>query len=98
VAKYDVTDRATAGLLAIYEYSESKFGTYQAEAYLVGFEHTFGLLADFPRVGLPADELCHGFRRYRYQSHYVFYTEEADRILIRAIVHTKENLRPQLFR
>ena len=45
-----------------------------------------------------ADELRTGYRRYRYQSHYVFYTEEPDHIVIRAIIHTKQNLRPQLFR
>ena len=98
MAKYELTDQATAELLAVYEYSEATFGTYQAEAYLAGLDHTFSLLADFPRIGLPADELRPGFRRHRYQSHYVFYTEEADHILIRAIVHTKQNLRPQLFR
>ncbi len=98
MAKYELTDQATAELLGIYDYSESKFGTYQAEAYLAGLEHTFQLLTDFPRIGVPADELRQGFRRYRYQLHYVFYTEEDDYILIRAIIHTKQNLRPQLFR
>jgi toxin ParE1/3/4 len=98
VARYELSDEATDELFAIYEYSENKFGTYQAEAYHAGLVHTFELLADFPRIGLPADELRPGYRRHRYQSHYVFFTEEADHIVIRAIIHTKQNLRPQLFR
>jgi toxin ParE1/3/4 len=98
VARYELTEQATAELVAIYEFSESKFGTYQAEAYLAGLEHTFQLLTDFPRIGRPADELRAGFRRYRYQSHYVFYTEEDEYLLIRAVIHTKQELRPQLFR
>jgi toxin ParE1/3/4 len=98
VARYELSEQATDELFGIYRYSEIKFGTYQAEAYHAGFVHTFGLLADFPRIGLPADELRTGYRRYRYQSHYVFYTEEPDHIVIRAIIHTKQNLRPQLFR
>jgi toxin ParE1/3/4 len=66
VAKYEFTDQATAELPAIYEYSKAVFGTYQAEAYLAGLEHTFNLLADFPRIGLPADELRDRFRRHNY--------------------------------
>ena len=98
MARYELSEQATDELFGIYQYSETKFGTYHAEAYHAGFVHTFGLLADFPRIGLPADELRTGYRRYRYQSHYVFYTEEPDHIVIRAIIHTKQNLRPQLFR
>jgi len=60
-------------------------------------ERTFGLLADFPRVGQPVDELAQGYRRFRFQAHFIFYTEEAADILIRAILHTAQNIRPQLF-
>src|ERR1039458_9750339 len=58
---------------------------------------TFRLLADFPRIGQPVDELVAGDRRFRFQSHYIFYTEEAAHILIRAIIHSAQEIRPQLF-
>lgn len=84
-------------MIDIYDFSEATFGTYQAEAYYAGLERTFGLLADFPRIGQPVDELAMGYRRFRFQSHYVFYTEEVAHILIRAIIHCAQEIRPALF-
>jgi toxin ParE1/3/4 len=51
----------------------------------------------FPAIGRHADEIRPGFHRYRYQSHYIFYTLEADLIVIRNIIHTARDLRPGLF-
>lgn len=81
----------------IFEFTEGKFGRYQAEAYHAGFERTFGLLADFPKIGTDASDLVRGYRRFRFQSHYVLYTEEPDHIPIRALLHVRQNLRPSLF-
>ncbi len=94
---YRLSKRARAKLLDIYERSYEMFGEYQADAYQAGFEKTFELLALFPAIGRLADEIRPGFRRYRYQSHYIFYTLEADRIVIRNIIHTARDLRPELF-
>jgi plasmid stabilization system protein ParE len=60
-------------------------------------ERTFELLADFPKMGVAADELLIGARRFRFQSHIIFYTEDGDNILIRALFHAAQNLRPDLF-
>jgi toxin ParE1/3/4 len=97
VAEYRLSLRARSDLLSIYAFSEVRFGRYQADAYHAGFERTFGLLADFPGIGTNADELVAGYRRFRFQSHYIFYTEEADHVLIRALIHVRQNLRPALF-
>ena len=88
---------AEAELLDIYVRTESKFGLYQAEAYHAGFERIFGLLAQFPRMGISADELAPGFRRFQFQMHYIFYTEESDHVLIRALIHVSHDIRPHLF-
>jgi toxin ParE1/3/4 len=66
-------------------------------AYHSGLERTFGLLADFPKMGASVEELLTGARRFRFQSHDIFYTEEADAILIRAVFHITQNVRPDLF-
>jgi toxin ParE1/3/4 len=97
VAEFKLSVRTASDLLDIYEFTEGKFGRYQAEAYHAGFERTFGLIADFPGIGLDASELVHGYRRFRFQSHYVFYTEDPDHVLIRALIHVRQNLRPSLF-
>jgi toxin ParE1/3/4 len=56
VAEYRLTVRAHADVLSVYTFSEAKFGRYQAEAYHAGLERTFGLLADFPGIGIAADD------------------------------------------
>jgi toxin ParE1/3/4 len=66
-------------------FTKRRFGAYQAQAYHAGLERTFGLLADFPKMGVAADELLNGLRRYRFQSHVVFYIEDGNAILIRAV-------------
>jgi toxin ParE1/3/4 len=97
MAEYRLTDRARADLIDIYDFTENRFGAYQADAYYAGLIRTFGLLADFPRIGQPVDELAAGYRRFRFQSHLIFYTGQADYIEIRAIVHAAQDIRPQLF-
>src|SRR5438093_6597059 len=62
MAKYRLTDRARADLIDIFDFTEEKFGAYQAEAYYAGLIRTFELLADFPRIGQPFDELAVGYR------------------------------------
>ncbi len=60
-------------------------------------ERSFGLLADFPGMGVSADELAPGLRRFRFQSHNIFYSEIGEAVLIRAVFHTAINPRAALF-
>jgi toxin ParE1/3/4 len=55
------------------------------------------LIADFPGIGANSDALVVGYRRFRFQSHYIFYSEEPDHVLIHALIHVRQNLRPELF-
>lgn len=97
VAEFRLSERAEQDLLDIYDYTERNFGTYHAEAYHAGLERIFDLLAGFPRIGLMVDEGAPGFRRFRFQAHTVFFTEEADHVLIRVILHSAREVRPGLF-
>jgi toxin ParE1/3/4 len=97
MAEYRLTDRARADLIDIYDFTDNRFGAYQADAYYAGLIRTFGLLADFPRIGQAVDELATGYQRFRFQSHLIFYTRQTDYIEIRAIVHGAQDIRPQLF-
>ena len=58
MAEYRLSVRARSQLIDIYEFTTTTFGQYQAEAYHAGLERTFGLLADFPRIGQQVDELA----------------------------------------
>jgi toxin ParE1/3/4 len=97
VAKFRLSERAKADLLEIYDQTETRFGSYQAEAYLAGLERTFGLLADFPRIGQDAGAIRAGYRRFRFQAHIVFYSDDTDGVFIRAIIHAARDIRPELF-
>jgi toxin ParE1/3/4 len=97
LAKFRLSVRARAQLIDIYGFTEATFGAYQAEAYHAGLDRTFSLLADFPRIGHAVEELAAGYRRFRFQSHYIFYTEEPAHVTIRAIIHSGQQIRPQLF-
>ena len=97
MASYRLSDRAEAELVEVYDYTEETFGEYQADGYLSGLDRTFGLLADFPDIGRACDELRVGYRRFRFQSHFVFYTVEPDGIVIRAVLHGGRDIRPSLF-
>jgi toxin ParE1/3/4 len=97
MGSYRLSAQAEADLVSIYDHSEREFGEYQAEAYLSGLERIFGLLADFPGIGQAVDELATGHRRFRFQAHHVFYTTDADGVVIRAIFHAARDIRPGLF-
>ena len=99
MGSYRLSQQARKQIRDIGRFSKRRFGDYHARAYHAGLERTFGLLADFPNIGVGADELLTGARRFRFQSHVIFYTqiENSVDILIRAVFHAAQNLRPDLF-
>lgn len=97
MANYRLSELARKQVQDIGYFTAKQFGFYQAKAYHAGLERTFGLLADFPKIGAEASELLAGARRFRFQSHVIFYTEEPDGVLIRAVFHGAQNIRSELF-
>jgi toxin ParE1/3/4 len=96
VPEYRISLRARRTLMEVFEFTES-FGRYQADAYHAGFEKTFGLIAEFPRIGRAADDLTAGLRRFRFQSHHIFYKPDDGYVLIVQIFHVSQDVRPELF-
>ena len=97
MGSFRLSDRARAELVEIYDDSEARFGSYQADAYLAGLERTFGLLADFPGIGQAADHLKAGYRRFRFQAHIVFYNEDPRQRCHPRGYHGARDIRPELF-
>ena len=96
-AEARLSEQAESEILEIYAYSVLRFGEYQAEAYIAGLQRTFGLLADFPQIGQDISALRPGVRRFRFQSHIILYSADADGVLIRSILHASRKIRPELF-
>ena len=97
MGEYRLSRQARHQIGEIGRFTQKRFGSYQAKAYHAGLERTFGLLSDFPKIGANASEVLSGARRFRFQSHLIFYSEEEGYILIRAVIHAAQDLRPELF-
>lgn len=97
MAEFRLSLRVRRTLIEIYEFTDGRFGRYQADAYHAGFEKTFSLIAEFPRIGRGADEILAGVRRFRFQSHHIFYRVEDDHVLILDIFHVSQDIGPELF-
>jgi toxin ParE1/3/4 len=70
--KYRLSSQAIRQIRDIGVFTANRFGLYQAKAYHAGLERTFGLLADFPKMGASAEEVFREARRFRFQSHEIF--------------------------
>jgi toxin ParE1/3/4 len=91
VAEYRLTVRARAELLDIYAFSEARFGRYQAEAYHAGFERTLVFWPISPASAWPST------RSRRAIVAFASVTAETGHVLIRALVHVRQDLRGALF-
>jgi toxin ParE1/3/4 len=96
-SSFKLTAQAEAAIADIVTYTDANFGEPQTAAYLAGLESSFNLLVSFPGIGTQAFEIEAGLRRYRYQSHYIFYSTDTEVVLIRHIIHVRRNIRRDLF-
>lgn len=97
MADYRISRQARQQIVDIGVFSAQRFGAYQAKAYHSGLERTFQLLADFPGIGVDASEILSGVRRFRFQSHLIYYSESPDGVLIRALFHVAQDVRKNMF-
>ncbi|MFA5948841.1 MAG: type II toxin-antitoxin system RelE/ParE family toxin [Hyphomicrobium sp.] len=94
---FRLSERAEADLVVIFDYTLQAFGAFQAEAYVEGLKRSCGLIVDFPGIGTAADELLPGMRRFRFQSHLIFYSVVNEVVVVRAFVHARRSVRGELF-
>ncbi len=95
--RYKLSRTAEKQIATIIGYSDDKFGARQTSAYVAGLHSSFELLVNFAGIGANAYEIKQGWRRYRYQSHYIFYSKQPDYIFIEAVIHVRQNIRRDLF-
>ncbi|MCF6200453.1 MAG: type II toxin-antitoxin system RelE/ParE family toxin [Hyphomicrobiaceae bacterium] len=87
---------AALALEDIYIYTGNQFGEIQADAYHESFAKMFELLTDFPDMGQSADEYIASMRKFRHQSHLIFYNLQRDQITIQHILHAKQDVRKHM--
>jgi toxin ParE1/3/4 len=87
VALLRFSRRAEADLLGIGDYTSRTWGEDQAARYVDALEAFCELLAGNPSLGRSCDDIRRGLRRMESERHVVFYSEEADGILVSRILH-----------
>lgn len=84
---YRLTRRAAGDLLDIFLFGLEQFGEAQARRYERELDKAFRMLAENPRLGRSADRIAPGLRRHECGSHVILYEEDANGILVVALVH-----------
>jgi toxin ParE1/3/4 len=74
-------------LVAIRLYSIEQFGSDVADAYFLGFDEAFGLLASYPLTGTATPEYGEAYRCLMHRSHRIFYTVKDDEVRVVRILH-----------
>ena len=86
---YRLSAEAAVDVERIAEFTVGTFGALQAVKYHASLERTFQLLAEFPRIGLPAYDVRAGLYRFPHKSHMIFYTHHPDDIVIVRVLHAR---------
>ena len=82
MADYILSDRAALDIEEIADYGLTNFGVAKSRDYGLGLETCLTQLSVSPLMGLGADELANGLRRYLYESHWVFYVQRVGGIRV----------------
>lgn len=87
MAKLRILGTAEADLIAIRLYSIREFGDEVADAYFRGFTKALHLLRDHPSAAGARPELGDDIRCLIHRRHRIFYSVDADVVIIRRIIH-----------
>jgi toxin ParE1/3/4 len=87
--RFRLSPRAQADIDEIWEYTESRWGIDQAEAYLRQIEAAIRFITADPQRGRSCDELRTGYRKHAVGEHIIFYRTLSDDIDIVRILHRR---------
>ena len=89
MSRYVLTPKAKDDLSGIWDYTETTWGTRQAEIYVRLIERGINLIAADPRRGRPCDDIRPGYRRFSVGSHVVYFREGEGAITVVRILHQR---------
>ncbi|EKK5267011.1 type II toxin-antitoxin system RelE/ParE family toxin [Cronobacter dublinensis] len=88
MAEYRLTDEAQRDLKQIKKFTEIRFGTRHARAYLLKIRRTFEQLAHAPEMGVhSAIKVGYPLRRLPCASHIIYYSAPDSGIIVLAVLH-----------
>lgn len=86
---YRLTPAAQRDLSEIWDFTEERWDTGQAEKYIAELRAAIERVAADPERGRACDEIREGYRRYGIGSHLLFFVETADSVDIVRILHQR---------
>lgn len=87
--QYRLSPAAQRDLSSIWDFTEARWDTRQAETYISEIRASIERIADNPRRGHTCDEIRDGYRRYAIGSHLLFYVEHEGGVDIIRILHQR---------
>ena len=94
MASYYFARHAKQDLTRIVDHTLEQWGHTQAEKYINGLEQQCQTLADNPNMGTQRHSLMEGLMSFPYESHTLFYLQQADGIVIVRVLH--QRMEPEL--
>lgn len=86
---YRLTPAAQHDLSEIWDYTQGRWDTAQAERYVLEIRGAVERVAVDPERGRACDEIRPGYKRYSIGSHLVFYVETRDTVDVIRILHQR---------
>jgi toxin ParE1/3/4 len=80
----------------IYDYTEERWGSEQADRHLFSLLKHCDALADQTRQGRIIKSRKQGYAALAFQSHFIIYIESADALTIARILHRRMNIAAHL--
>lgn len=87
-AEHDLTESST--------YTQAEWSASQAKAYLVAIADAIDLIAAFPGIGSPINDVRSGYRKFRVERHNIYYRYGGTGIEIVRILHQRADHPPKL--
>ena len=94
--RYRLSSGAESDLAEIADYTIETFGIEQARRRANGPEACFQGLAHDSLDSGSADEQAPGIRRFRYESHVIFYLPSADEVFVVRVLHKSMDFQRRL--
>lgn len=79
--------KAKHDLKSIWRYTFKNFGEQQADKYYDELVHGMNAIKENPHIGVACDYIRPGYRQYKINEHYVFYSLSKNTIRIVRILH-----------
>lgn len=92
---FKLSRKAKKDLKDIAKFTAKTWGREQRNLYLTQIDGVFSMLAENPKIGRDCPEILTGYRKFPYESHVIFYTQDTDNeILIVRILHKNMDVSP----